>query len=221
MHVPQGKKIESYLPDAQKRAIHEQNQQQRDLWIREEIPKIQDSCFKVLREPPLESNCEVCGFKFSGPKCWDSKLEHVGKHYETGDQTHPAGPFLDEGLIKWALEHELITERDPYESSSNASESCYLEDFEGLSSSVHKVLMENHCKYQFTKSNHFMLRSSCSDQSSIKNPEIPPPSEVEQAGDLYSDYSQAMHGDLLFDGAFNDGAPGDHDTLLLFPGPEL
>ena len=63
----------------------------------------------------------------------------VGKHYE--------GDFEDEGLIRWALEHRLVMERDPNKSSSDTSESVY-EPFNELSPSAREVLMENHCNLQ-------------------------------------------------------------------------
>jgi len=207
MHVPSAKKVESFWSEAQKKMVHEQNRVERERWIREEIPNIQDS-FKVLRETPLESDCEVCRAKFSGPKSWDLKMEHVGEHYENGEKPPPDGHFEDEGLIKWALEHQLVMERDPYESFSNTSESGYFGAFPGLSS-VHKVLMGNNCKYQFTKPNQFIPRSTCSGQSPIQQPDKLPVSNKDL--DLQADNN-------LFDGAFNDDAPGDHDTLLLLSG---
>jgi len=160
MHVPNGKEVGSFLPEAQKKTVLEQNRVERERWIREEIPNIQDSCFKVLRETPLESNCEFCRAKFSGPKSWDLKMEHVGEHYENGEKPPPDGHFEDEGLVKWALEQGLVMERDPYESPSNTGKSGYIDAFPELTPSAHKGLIENYCKYQFTKSNQFIPRAS-------------------------------------------------------------
>jgi len=219
MHVPHPKKVESFWPEAQKKMVHEQNRVERERWIREEIPNIQDSCFKILRETPLKSNCEICKSEFSGAKSWDTKMEHVGKHYENGDQPPPSGPFQDEGLVIWALEHQLVMERDPYESSSNTSESGYVDAFPELSSSTHKVLMENNCKYQFTKSNQFIPRSTCSGQSPIQKPDNLPVSNNDLA--LQADNIVYPTENILLDGAFKDCAPGDHDTFLLLSGGRI
>lgn len=222
MHVPHTKKIEAFMTEAEKKEVHEHNQVECDRWIRDEIPAIQDNCFKIIRETPLESNCEICKARFSGPKSWETKMEHVGKHYESGDQPPPDGPFEDEGLIRWALEERLVMERDPYESSSNASESAYLDPFSELSSSVNEVLMENLCKYQFTKSNQFISKSAYSDQSSNRKPDNLPPSnrDLDSHADVSgcTTASPEQFDNLLFDGAFNGEAPGDLDTLILLSG---
>ncbi|KAF8455756.1 hypothetical protein BGX38DRAFT_1140381 [Terfezia claveryi] len=214
MHVPHSKKVESFWPEMQRKITHEQNRVEMERWVREEVPSIQDSCFKILRETPLESNCEICGFKFSGPKSWDLKMEHVGKHYENGDQPLPDGPFEDKGLIEWALEHQLVMERDPYDSLT--SESNYLDHCSKLSPSAQKAVMdESLCKYQFTKANQFIPRSTCRDLSPIQNSDnLPLPRQAE-------DISYSNVCPLLFDGAFNDAAPGDHDTRLLLSGGRI
>lgn len=212
MHVPPVKKTDSYGLEGKKKSAVEQDRIERDRWIREEIPVIQDRCFKFLRDPPSKSNCEICNSQFSGSKCWETKMEHVGKHYENGDQLAHDAPYTDQGLIAWALEHGIIEERDSYESSSNTSESGNLaRSFTETSHSVHKALMESHCKYQFTKSNQFISRSDCHDQSPIRKPDNPlPPNE-----DLSlqtADYLEMSH---IFDD-FNDVPPVDHDTDILF-----
>ncbi|KAF8467884.1 hypothetical protein BDZ91DRAFT_793548 [Kalaharituber pfeilii] len=78
-------------------------------WTCSEIPEIQDRCMIVCREPPTESNCEFCELTFSGPKSWETKMEHVGKvHYEAGERPHGDNFRKDAGLIKWALKNEII-----------------------------------------------------------------------------------------------------------------
>jgi len=103
-----------------------------------------------------------------------------------------------------------------YGARSNTCESGYLDAFPELSSSVHKVLMGNNCKYQFTEPNQFIPRITCSGQSPIQKPDKLPVSNKDL--DLQADnivYPMEIPDNILFDGAFNDDAPGDHDTLLL------
>ena len=218
MHVPHSKKVESSWSEAQKKMVHEENQIKREHWIRQEIPSIQENCFKVIRETPLKSNCEICGAEFNGPKSWDTKMEHVGKHYENGDKPPSDGLFLDAGLVQWAVEQQLVMERDPYESSNTSESGCHDDDvLSGISPSAHKVLMENHCKYQFTKLNQFIPKNTYSDQSQPGNL----PLSNKDLGPQADDISYSTFNDLLYDGAFNDAPPGDHDTKLLLLGGEI
>ncbi|KAI5808248.1 hypothetical protein DFH27DRAFT_545120 [Peziza echinospora] len=73
-----------------------------------DLSDIQDRCAHRLRTPPTRCICEVCNAMFEGENCWDDKMEHLGKHYETKDVTPPEFPFVDCDLIEWALAHNII-----------------------------------------------------------------------------------------------------------------
>jgi hypothetical protein len=65
----------------------------------------------VVRRGPEEVKCGVPNcervFKNEGNNDgWDTRMEHVGKHYEDGYGPPPSA--LDNGLIQWALQHNLI-----------------------------------------------------------------------------------------------------------------
>lgn len=133
-------------------------QEARDNWIRNELPEIQDRCYTIWREPPSQSNCEICRFEFTGPKAWDTKMEHVGKHYENSDKPSTGGPAQDDGLVRWALQHGLIEERISYEVSSPSEQSFDEKDDPCSEFPPSRKLVEN--KYQFTKLDPFSPKTS-------------------------------------------------------------
>ena len=101
-----------HCPFAKKSPVSAAEKAERDKWVRQEIPKAQERCFRKLRDPPTECSCEICGpsVVFQGQGAWEAKLVHMGKHYEDNDRP---GPFEDTGFIAWALKHKIVELRKP------------------------------------------------------------------------------------------------------------
>lgn len=68
------------------------------------LEQVRQRCWVEIRQPPDESYCGFCGRGFQGPKSWEERMEHVGKHFERGEKDERE----DEGLREWALSEGLI-----------------------------------------------------------------------------------------------------------------
>jgi hypothetical protein len=73
------------------------------------LENVRQRCWIERRKAPAQSTCGFCGFHFKGPRGWEDRMEHVGKHYEQGDQNERE----DVDLREWALEHGLIQPTRP------------------------------------------------------------------------------------------------------------
>ncbi|RMZ86907.1 hypothetical protein DV736_g5867, partial [Chaetothyriales sp. CBS 134916] len=73
--------------------------------------KVRERCWVNRRGPPSKSECGVCGKSFvddagdDEAKAWEERMEHVGKHYERGEQDK--SPQVDVGLREWCEENEM------------------------------------------------------------------------------------------------------------------
>ncbi|KAF8251415.1 hypothetical protein K440DRAFT_85093 [Wilcoxina mikolae CBS 423.85] len=77
-------------------------------FLNSEIPKIQDRCKRIRRNPPERSECGFCRQVFEGTGSWDERMEHVGRHYEnaaaSGENVAPENWVMDAGLIRYSLQ---------------------------------------------------------------------------------------------------------------------
>lgn len=91
------------------------NSQQMKDWLNKEIPQIQERCLKKRRSPPEWSKCGYCHTEFKGEGSWDTRMEHVGKHYEKNNYKNidPKAWVMDEGLTKWAIEVGIVEKTGP------------------------------------------------------------------------------------------------------------
>ncbi|PGH08879.1 hypothetical protein AJ80_07751 [Polytolypa hystricis UAMH7299] len=70
------------------------------------LEAVRQRCWNQRRSAPQRSVCNFCRREFSGAECWDTRMEHVGKHYQTGDVAEVAE---DVALKEWAIEEGIIT----------------------------------------------------------------------------------------------------------------
>ncbi|MCJ1351628.1 MAG: hypothetical protein MMC33_001612 [Icmadophila ericetorum] len=70
-------------------------------------------CYQSAREPPTHSVCGYCTFEkasgatFQGPKSWDLRMEHVGRHLESGHGESKTWEE-DKALKKYMADNKLI-----------------------------------------------------------------------------------------------------------------
>ncbi|RMZ78071.1 hypothetical protein DV737_g4055, partial [Chaetothyriales sp. CBS 132003] len=73
--------------------------------------EVRERCWVYRRGPPSESLCGVCGRSFvddtgdDEAKAWEERMDHVGRHYERGEQDKRL--HEDDGLRKWCEENEM------------------------------------------------------------------------------------------------------------------
>lgn len=72
------------------------------------LDEVRARCWVQQRKPPQRSQCNYCGEEFSGPHCWEARMEHIGKHCERGDVEK--GEDLD--LRRWAIKEGVIKAYD-------------------------------------------------------------------------------------------------------------
>ncbi|WPH00115.1 Hypothetical protein R9X50_00293800 [Acrodontium crateriforme] len=69
-------------------------------------------CYITLRAPPFKTGCVFCEDTFEGPKAWDDRMEHVGRHLEAAKKAGtPADPSTwnaDEMTEEWLRSEGLI-----------------------------------------------------------------------------------------------------------------
>lgn len=77
------------------------------------IQEASQRCYQSAREPPPYSVCGYCAFEkapavtFVGPKSWDQRMEHVGRHLESGDGENKTWEE-DKALRKYMADNKLI-----------------------------------------------------------------------------------------------------------------
>lgn len=99
MHAPwaaQGRLSDSRTPSPREREAFERS-----------LNDIRERCWYQQRQPPLRSQCGVCGQKFRGEHSWDERMEHVGRHYER-DEAQSDQAMEDSALREWAIEQNII-----------------------------------------------------------------------------------------------------------------
>ncbi|KAL1880827.1 hypothetical protein Plec18167_003362 [Paecilomyces lecythidis] len=69
------------------------------------LDAVRSRCWHEKRKPPQQSQCGFCGKEFSGPRSWDERMEHVGKHFEKGENNNERE---DPELRMWALQEGII-----------------------------------------------------------------------------------------------------------------
>ncbi|KAI5796609.1 hypothetical protein EDC01DRAFT_652055 [Geopyxis carbonaria] len=77
-------------------------------FISTDMPRIQDRCKIERRPPPQYSVCGFCQKQFKGKDSWDKRMEHVGRHYESGENIGTDRWSTDENLVNWALQAGLV-----------------------------------------------------------------------------------------------------------------
>ncbi|GAD99001.1 C2H2 finger domain protein [Paecilomyces variotii No. 5] len=69
------------------------------------LDAVRTRCWHEKRKPPQQSQCGFCGKEFSGPRSWDERMEHVGKHFEKGEANSETE---DLELRMWAIQEGII-----------------------------------------------------------------------------------------------------------------
>lgn len=64
-------------------------------------------CFRQLRPSPPRSVCGYCAQVFEGPQSWETRMEHVGRHLESGLSEKQAWKE-DTGLRQWMVDQSLL-----------------------------------------------------------------------------------------------------------------
>jgi hypothetical protein len=115
--------------------------QKKDSEWEEYLKKLQVSCLRVKRQAPSKLSCPLASCKavFEGSRCWDDRMEHVGKHLEKAAASIGANKFEvrqenDEFLVAWALREVIIKVRpgtNMYRLCVEGSQSRVDEDAEG------------------------------------------------------------------------------------------
>lgn len=73
---------------------------------RDVIRPVRDRCRRHRRDPPPASRCPFCRREFVGETCWDERMEHVGRHVESGEER----VVCEDGLLKdWAVREGIVT----------------------------------------------------------------------------------------------------------------
>ena len=89
----------------------------KDHFLSTEVPKIQERCLIVRRQPPQGSSCGFChgNGNGNGPRVfesWEERMEHVGRHYEnaaaSGEDVRPEKWVRDEELVRWSVAERLV-----------------------------------------------------------------------------------------------------------------
>ncbi|RFU32324.1 hypothetical protein B7463_g4025, partial [Scytalidium lignicola] len=92
-------------------------QQKNDAAWEAKLKDLQESCMKTRGSPPTRLGCPVrgCSLEFSGPSCWDDRMEHIGKHLEkvvSGRADEEEKVIIrneeDRLLVNWALSQGII-----------------------------------------------------------------------------------------------------------------
>nr|KAK5434738.1 hypothetical protein LTR18_010233 [Exophiala xenobiotica] len=73
----------------------------------QKLESIRERCWLELRKPPEILRCGFCRESFVGPSAWDSRMEHVGRHYEN-DGCTAEDEKVDPELREWAIDEGLI-----------------------------------------------------------------------------------------------------------------
>jgi hypothetical protein len=87
---------------------------------------VRERCWVQKRDPPGKIGCGLCGEVFiegeGGRDVWESRMEHVAKHYEL--DVDKDIEKADEYLLQWAIDHDIIRPRgDGYLLTSLAADS--------------------------------------------------------------------------------------------------
>lgn len=71
------------------------------------LEQVRRRCWHEQRRPPAQSQCGFCGMFFSGPRSWDERMEHVGRHFERDE----AGAVEKEDVLlrEWAIHEGVIS----------------------------------------------------------------------------------------------------------------
>ena len=77
---------------------------------------VRERCWMKRRDAPKCTRCGICERVFDdgerdedeAGRAWDERVEHVGRHYEKGQQEQKG--WVDEGLRDWAVENEILVE---------------------------------------------------------------------------------------------------------------
>lgn len=71
------------------------------------LDEVRARCWHEQRKAPFHSRCGFCGQEFAGPRSWNERMEHVGRHYEKSDIPLDA-EAEDHALHKWAIESGVV-----------------------------------------------------------------------------------------------------------------
>lgn len=95
-----------HAPWANRNPKQPASEQERDAFERT-LQSVRERCWHELRTLPDRSTCGVCGKAFSGPRSWDQRMEHLGRHYEKEDLGADA-EREDPDLREWALAQGIL-----------------------------------------------------------------------------------------------------------------
>ncbi|KAF2858060.1 hypothetical protein K470DRAFT_266364 [Piedraia hortae CBS 480.64] len=72
--------------------------------------KVAMRCFHHRRPPPSQSRCLFCPKTFCGPKSWEQRMEHIGKHFEDlrGTTREPHDWIVDKATENYLIDHDLV-----------------------------------------------------------------------------------------------------------------
>ncbi|OQD88827.1 hypothetical protein PENANT_c003G09931 [Penicillium antarcticum] len=73
------------------------------------LEQVRKRCWHGLRHPPTKSHCGFCGEVFSGTSSWDTRMEHVGRHFEREDPASLGEGVEDVALREWGLREGILT----------------------------------------------------------------------------------------------------------------
>ena len=73
------------------------------------LEEVRQRCWHGLRQPPMQSYCGFCKETFSGEGSWDTRMEHVGRHFEREDQQTLGKEAEDVALREWGLNEGILT----------------------------------------------------------------------------------------------------------------
>ncbi|CAI7608492.1 unnamed protein product [Penicillium bialowiezense] len=72
------------------------------------LEDIRQRCWQALRQPPMQSHCGFCRMKFTGPGSWDTRMEHVGRHFEREEPACLGDEKEDVALREWGLNEGVL-----------------------------------------------------------------------------------------------------------------
>ncbi|KAJ5900140.1 Sybindin-like family protein [Penicillium taxi] len=78
----------------------------------ESLEEVRQRCFHELRQVPQQSSCVFCSRTFSGKSSWDTRMEHVGRHFERDDPENLREEAEDVALRDWGLREGILVLKD-------------------------------------------------------------------------------------------------------------
>ncbi|KAJ5592022.1 uncharacterized protein N7459_002391 [Penicillium hispanicum] len=73
------------------------------------LDEVRRRCWHGLRQPPFQSHCGFCQEVFAGEGSWDTRMEHVGRHFEREDRQNLGEEVEDLALREWGLREGILT----------------------------------------------------------------------------------------------------------------